>query len=46
MVSIDFAFWPVYLVVPIAAVYLVAYSLRDLVQILRKGDIKATEAQL
>ena len=46
MVSIDFAFWPVYLAVPIAATYLIAYSLRDLVQILRKGDIKVTEAQL
>ena len=46
MVSIDFAFWPVYLAVPIAAVFLVAYALRDLVQILRKGDIKVTEAQL
>lgn len=46
MVSIDFAFWPVYLVVPIAALFLIAYSLRDFVQILRKGDIKATEAQL
>ena len=46
MVSIDFAFWPVYLVVPIAAVLLFVYSLRDLVQIVRRGDIKATEAQL
>jgi len=46
MVSIDFAFWPVYLAVPIAATYLIAYALRDLVEILRKGDIKVTEAQL
>jgi len=46
MVSIDFAFWPVYLAVPIAAIYLIAYALRDLVEILRKGDIKVTEAQL
>jgi TRAP-type C4-dicarboxylate transport system permease small subunit len=46
MVSIDFAFWPVYLAVPIAAMYLIAYAVRDLVEILRKGDIKATEAQL
>lgn len=46
MVSIDFTFWPVYLVVPIAAAFLFVYSLRDLVQIVRKGDIKATEAQL
>jgi len=46
MVSIDFAFWPVYLVVPIAAVILFVYSVRDLTQIVRKGDIKATEAQL
>ena len=46
MVSIDFAFWPVYLAVPIAAVFLIAYAVRDLVQILRKGDIKVTEAQL
>ena len=30
----------------IAGVLLFAYSLRDLVQIVRKGDIKATEAQL
>lgn len=46
MVSIDFTFWPVYLVVPIAAVFLLVYSLRDLVQIVRRGDMKATEAQL
>jgi TRAP-type C4-dicarboxylate transport system permease small subunit len=46
MVSIDFAFWPVYVAVPIAAMYLIAYAVRDLVEILRKGDIKATEAQL
>jgi TRAP-type C4-dicarboxylate transport system permease small subunit len=46
MVSIDFAFWPVYLVVPIAAVLLFVYSVRDLMQIVRKDDIKATEAQL
>jgi TRAP-type C4-dicarboxylate transport system permease small subunit len=46
MVSLDFAFWPVYLVVPIAAVFLVLYGLRDLIAIIREGDIKATEAQL
>jgi TRAP-type C4-dicarboxylate transport system permease small subunit len=44
MVSIDFAFWPVYLAVPVAALFLVAYAVRDLVQIVRKGDIKTTEA--
>jgi len=46
MVSIDYAFWPVYLVVPLAAAFLVVYALRDLALILRKGDIKTTEAQL
>jgi TRAP-type C4-dicarboxylate transport system permease small subunit len=46
MVSIDFVFWPVYLAVPVAALFLIAYGARDLVEILRKGDIKATEAQL
>jgi TRAP-type C4-dicarboxylate transport system permease small subunit len=46
MVSIDFTFWPVYLAVPIAAVFLFVYALRDLVHIVRTGDIKATEAQL
>jgi len=46
MVSIDFAFWPVYLTVPVAALFLLAYALRDLVQIVRRGDIKTTEAQL
>jgi TRAP-type C4-dicarboxylate transport system permease small subunit len=46
MVSIDFAFWPVYLAVPVAALFLIAYALRDLRQIARKGDIKSTEAQL
>ena len=46
MVSIDSAFWPVYLAVPITALFLIVYALRDLVQIVRKGDIKATEAQL
>ena len=46
MISIDFAFWPVYLAVPMSAVLLIAYALRDLVHIVRKGDIKATEAQL
>jgi len=46
MVSIDFTFWPVYLAVPVAAVFLIAYALRDLVHIVRKGDVKTTEAQL
>ena len=46
MVSIDFAFWPVYLAVPVAALFLLAYAVRDLVQIVRRGDIKTTEAQL
>ena len=46
MVSIDFAFWPVYLGVPIAAAFLIAYAVRDFVEIMRKGDIKVTEAQL
>ncbi len=46
MVSIDFAFWPVYLAVPVAALFLFAYAVRDLVQIARKGDIRTTEAQL
>ena len=46
MVSIDFAFWPVYVAVPTAALFLFVYALRDLLQIVRKGDIKATEAQL
>jgi len=46
MVSIDFAFWPVYLAVPVAALFLLAYAVRDLIQIVRKGDIKTTEAQL
>jgi len=46
MVSIDFVFWPVYLAVPLAALFLIAYAVRDLVEIMRRGDIKATEAQL
>ena len=46
MVSIDFAFWPVYLAVPVAALFLAAYAVRDLVHIVRKGDVKTTEAQL
>jgi TRAP-type C4-dicarboxylate transport system permease small subunit len=46
MVSIDFAFWPVYLAVPVAAVFLAAYAVRDFLQIARKGDVKTTEAQL
>ena len=46
MVSIDYAFWPVYAVVPIAAAFLIAYAVRDLAEILTRGDIKATEAQL
>ena len=46
MVSIDFAFWPVYLVVPLASGFLVVYALRDLLAIFRKGDIKTIEAQL
>jgi TRAP-type C4-dicarboxylate transport system permease small subunit len=46
MVSIDFAFWPVYLAVPVAALFLLAYAVRDLIQIVRKGDIGTTEAQL
>lgn len=46
MISLDFAFWPVYLVVPLAAAFLVVYSVRDLLEIVRRGDIKTTEAQL
>jgi len=46
MVSLDFAFWPVYIVVPLAAALLVLYALRDLVAIVRQGDVKATEAQV
>ena len=46
MVSIDFVFWPVYLAVPTAALFLIAYAVRDLLEILRRGDIKTTEAQL
>ncbi len=46
MVSLDFSFWLVYLVVPLAALFLIGYAARDLVEILRKGDIKVTEAQL
>jgi TRAP-type C4-dicarboxylate transport system permease small subunit len=46
MLSIDFAFWPVYLAVPVAAIFLVAYALRDLIHIVGKGDVKTTEAQL
>ena len=46
MVSIDFAFWPVYVAVPVAALFLIAYAVRDLAQIVRRGDIKTTEAQL
>ena len=40
------SFWPVYLAVPVAAIFLVAYALRDLIHIVRKGDVKTTEAQL
>jgi len=46
MVSLDFAFWPVYIVVPLAALFLIGYAVRDLAEIVRKGDIKVTEAQL
>ena len=46
MISIDFAFWPVYLAVPVAALFLAVYAVRDLVHIVRKGDVTTTEAQL
>ena len=46
MVSIDFAFWPVYLAVPAAAIFLAFYATRDVFDIVRKGDVKTTEAQL
>lgn len=46
MVSLDFALWPVYLVVPLAALLLLLYAARDLVAIVRRGDVKATEAML
>jgi len=46
MVSIDFAFWPVYAVVPIAAFFLALYAGRDLLYIARKGDLRTSEAQL
>jgi hypothetical protein len=45
-VSIDYALWPVYLVVPIAALFLLVYAVRDLVAIVRHGDVRATEAAL
>jgi TRAP-type C4-dicarboxylate transport system permease small subunit len=46
MVSLDFAFWPVYLAVPFAALFLVVYAVRDLIEIVRRGDIKTIEAKL
>ena len=46
MVSLDFAVWPVYLVVPMAALFLVGYGIRDLVAIVRHGDFRTTEAKL
>ena len=46
MVSIDFALWPVYVVVPIAALFLLAYAARDLIASVRHGDVRATEASL
>jgi TRAP-type C4-dicarboxylate transport system permease small subunit len=46
MVSLDFAFWPVYLAVPVAALFLVVYAVRDLIEIVRRGDIKTIEAKL
>ena len=46
MVSIDYSFWPVYFVVPIAAAFLVAYALRDLALIVVRGDVRGTEASL
>jgi hypothetical protein len=32
--------------VPFAALFLVVYGVRDLLEIVRKGDVKAAEAQL
>jgi len=46
MVSLDFAFWPVYLAVPFAALFLVVYGIRDLIEIVRRGDIEIVEAKL
>jgi TRAP-type C4-dicarboxylate transport system permease small subunit len=46
MVSIDFALWPVYLVVPLAALFLLAYAVRDFIVVLRHRDVRATEASL
>jgi TRAP-type C4-dicarboxylate transport system permease small subunit len=46
MVSLDFAFWPVYLAVPTAALFLIVYGIRDLIEIVRGGDIKTTEVKL
>jgi TRAP-type transport system small permease protein len=46
MVSLDFALWPVYLAVPLAAAFLVLYGLRDLVAIVRQGDVKSIEVKL
>ena len=41
----EFAWTPL-LAVPVAALFLFVYAVRDLVQIVRKGDIKTTEVQL
>ncbi|MEO5699863.1 MAG: TRAP transporter small permease [Casimicrobiaceae bacterium] len=46
MVSLDFAMWPVYAVVPLTAILLIAYSVRDVRTIFRDGDVRATETQL
>lgn len=46
MVSLDFALWPVYAVVPIAAALLVLYGVRDLLAIVKHGEFRDTEARL
>lgn len=46
MISLDFTLWPLYIVVPFAALLLAGYGIRDFLVIVRRGDVRTTEAQL
>ena len=46
MTSMQFGYWLVYLVVPLTALCLAAYALRDIVELLRRGAIDSKETLL
>jgi TRAP-type C4-dicarboxylate transport system permease small subunit len=46
MTSMQFGYWLVYLVVPLTALCLAGYALRDIVELIRRGPITGKETHL